>query len=273
VLLAALGLLACTAPAAASVTIGQLATSTAASSAPNVDFLQRDVSLGAGYVVPENGTITSWTHNAANTAGQTLTMKVFRKVSEPAFYKAIGHDGPRPLTGGLLNTFATSIPVQTGDVIGLGCLVTSSACLFPGDPGDKFFFKGVPTLNDGDAAAFTGPSSSSRVNVTAVLEPSNTLTVGKTSFNKKKGTATLNLTVPNPGVLTGSGNGVKAASAGAVTSKSVTAGPATLLIKAKGKKRKALSESGSVKLNVSIAYTPANGTLAKRSLKVKLKQN
>jgi hypothetical protein len=255
------------------VTIGQLATSTVATSAANVDFIQFAVSSGATYDVPENGTITSWSHNAINTGGQTLTMKVFRKVADPIFYKAVAHDGPRNLAAGLLNTFATNIPVQAGDTIGLGCLVSSSACLFGTTPTDKFIFKGAPTLNDGDAAAFTGPSTGNRLNVTAVLEPTNTVTVGATTLNKKKGAATLNLTLPNPGELTASGSGVSASSVGhAVISKAVPAGTVQLLVKATGKKRKTLNATGKVKLTVSITYTPTNGAPGTQSIKVKLKK-
>jgi hypothetical protein len=43
--------------------------------------------------------------------------------------------------------------------------------------------------------------------------PSNTFTLGARTKNKKKGTATLTIAdLPNPGDLTASGNGVKAAS-------------------------------------------------------------
>ena len=68
--------------------------------------------------------------------------------------------------------------------------------------------------------------------------PSNSFSFGKVKRNKHKGTATLNLTLPNPGELIASGNGVGAATAGrAVISKSVPAGLAQLLIKARGKKQ------------------------------------
>jgi hypothetical protein len=38
-----------------------------------------------------------------------LTMKVFRKIADPARYMVVGRDGPRDLAPGLLNTFSTSI--------------------------------------------------------------------------------------------------------------------------------------------------------------------
>jgi hypothetical protein len=106
-----------------------------------------------------------------------------------------------------------------------------------------------------------------------VQKPTNGFSFGELKRNKKKGTATLNLTLPNPGELTASGDGVRAASAGrAVISKSVTAGPAQLLIKAKGKKKKTLNETGKVKLNVVVTYTPTGGDPSTQSTRVKLKK-
>jgi tripartite motif-containing protein 71 len=103
--------------------------------------------------------------------------------------------------------------------------------------------------------------------------PSNAFTLGPISRNKKKGTATINLTLPNPGELTGSGSGVKASSAGrAVTSKSVGAGQAQLLIKATGKKKRKLNETGKVKLSVVVTYTPTGGDPSTQPVKVKLKK-
>jgi hypothetical protein len=42
------------------------------------------VTSGNTYVVPGAGTITSWSHNAVAGPDQTLTMKIFRKVADPA---------------------------------------------------------------------------------------------------------------------------------------------------------------------------------------------
>jgi hypothetical protein len=105
------------------------------------------------------------------------------------------------------------------------------------------------------------------------VKPSNAVTLAQITRNQKKGTATLTVNVPNPGELTGSGNGVKASSAGrAVISKSVGAGQAQLLIKAKGKKKQQLNQKGKVRLNVAITYTPTGGDPSTQSVKVKLKK-
>ena len=55
-------------------------------------------------------------------------------------------------------------------------------------------------------------------------------------------------------------------------SKSVPAGAAQLLIKAKGKKKRKLNETGKVKLNVAITFTPTGGDPSEQSLKVRLKK-
>ncbi len=56
----------------------------------------------------------------------------------------------------------------------------------------------------------------------------------------------------------------------AVISKSVPAGPAQLLVKAIGKKKRKLNETGKVKLNVAVTYTPTGGDPSTKSVKVKL---
>lgn len=56
------------------------------------------MSSGNTYVVPAAGTLTSWSHPARAGDGQQLTMKIFRKIADPATYQVVGHDEPRPHT-------------------------------------------------------------------------------------------------------------------------------------------------------------------------------
>ena len=101
-----------------------------------------------------------------------------------------------------------------------------------------------------------------------MVTPTSDFTQSGLQRNKKKGTATLTFNVPNPGELTASGKGVKAA--GAVASKGVAAGQAQLMIKAKGKKKRKLNETGKVKLAVAVTYAPTGGDPRIQSLTVKL---
>jgi hypothetical protein len=263
-------------PAGASITIGQLAPETSSNCRGTLDRVQGTVTSGNTYVVPGTGTITSWSTNAKPVAGQQQTMKVFRPLGG-ASYMVVGHDGPRGLTGGTVNTFPANVAVKAGDVVGLNTVNASTAlpnaCLFDASPGDSHGFRAF-SLADGESGIFEF-SPGRRVNVLAVFVPSNSFTLGKAKLNKKKGTATLTVDVPNPGELTGSGKGVKVASAaGAVTSKTVTApGKVKLTIKAKGKKKGTLNETGKVKVKPKITYTPTGGDPTTQSIKVKLKKN
>jgi len=258
-------------PAAAAVTIGQLAPGTASAGCNQEnDWVQPTVTSGNSYVVPGTGTIISWSNNAAPDPGQMLAMKIFRKTGDPNVYTVVGHDGPHPLAGGLVNTFATSIPVKPGDVLGVHATnadTTNTSCFFlvPGEP--TFFKQG--NLADGQAAAFNNESGS-RINATAVFVPTNTFTVGKVRRNGRKGTATLTATVPNPGELTVSGKGLRIAGA-AVISRSVMPGATKLTIRATGAKKRKLKKAGKVAIRPRLTYIPAGGDPSTRSMKLKLR--
>ena len=174
-------LIASVSPAGAAVTIGQLAPSAPPAEchpgASPSDFAQAAVSSGNGYVVPPISpvipqVVTSWSHNAAAGAGQTLKMKIWRQVTGLT-YLVVGHDGPRNLTGGALNTFQTSIPVQPGDVLGINnqnAAMVPNACTFSatGDPGPLGNFGDT---GDGAQTTFITNVINFRVNATALVEP------------------------------------------------------------------------------------------------------
>jgi hypothetical protein len=251
--------------AAASTTIGQLApdggSGTTCAGGP-YDFLQPPVTAGNTYVVPAGGdVISSWSTNAIAGVGQMLEMKVYRKVSDPMTYKVIGHDGPRPLIPSKLNTFAVSIAVQPGDVLGLNSANAGSVtneCVFtaPGQTYDYF----LGDLGDGTSGAFTS-GSNARLNITAVVaaKPLNTFSFGKLNRNKKKGTATVPVFVPGPGSLSLTGKNVKTqrAAGGAAASLTVPgAGMVKLLVKPKGKLKKKLRKKGTARVRIRVTYTP-----------------
>jgi hypothetical protein len=268
--LAALSLAASASPAAASVTLGQLAPNPSILCPAPYDWAQPTVTSGNAYLVPGSGTITSWSHNARSVNGQELTMKVFRKVADPAFYMAVGHD-TRPLTNGLLNTFPVSIPVKPGDVLGLNTVAGANTACYFSVPGNSYSAR-AGNLLDGQADEFG--SGSGRLNVSAVFEPTNTFALGGAKRHQKKGTATVTVNVPNPGELALSGKGVKSAGApGAHLAKSVpAAGKVKLLIRARGRKKRILSETGKVTVRPKFTYTPTGGDPKTKSRKLTLKK-
>ena len=269
--LAALSVAASPSPSPASVTIGQLAPGTNPSTySVDYDWLQESVTSGSTYAVPGTGTITSWAHNAGNGVGQTLTMKVFRKVADPATYRVVGHDGPRPLATSTLNGFPTNIPVKPGDIVGLNSTSPAdTACVF-GVPGGDIHLFSTSNLADGGEGAFN-QSPSYRINVSAVFVYSNSFTFGETNRNKKKGTATVTVSVPNPGELAVSGKGAK--TAGATIAKTVTAaGDVELLIKTSGKSKRKLNDTGKVSIKPTFTYSPSGGDPSTQSKRLTLRK-
>jgi hypothetical protein len=239
------------------------------------------VSVGSGnsYEMPANGTIVSWTTNAGAATGQQLKMKIYRRVSEFRFL-VVGHDGPRALTpsGTSGNTFPTGIPVKKGDFLGLNdgnaSAGTPNACQFSLFGSNLFESQLSTDTPDGTEADFVGPYSVAS-NVTAVLAPDNTLTIGAVTRNKN-GTAIVDLTSPNPGLLAASVGGGKATLAKkkpkAPTPVAVPEGGVRVKVKAVGRKRAKLNRTGKVKVNVSFTYTPTGGDAKTQTLKVKLKK-
>jgi hypothetical protein len=253
----------CPALASASVTVGQIApTPPTAVCSTSADLLQPTVSSGNSFVFPLAGTVTSWQTNAAPNAGQELTMKVFRKVGEPATYQAVGHSGPFPLVAGTENSFPSSLPVQAGDFLGLHTANASggqmNGCVFPAA---EVAWESPGNLSDGQSAPFTADPPGFRVNVSASLLPANEFSFGETKRNKKKGTATLTVTFPNPGVLLISGAKQLGATKAGPNSTRQIAGPGEVQIglRATGKKRKALDNNGRVKIPLRFTFTPPGG--------------
>jgi hypothetical protein len=273
VFLAALSLPASASPARAALTVGQVAPGgpppTTCASGP-VDELQPVVTSGNSYVIPGPGTITSWTTNGAAAPGQQLKMKIFRKVGEPRTYKVIASDFRNLAAGGgsAANTFSVSIPVEAGDVLGSNdqnAFTIPNACQFGVPSMESFLQLAATDLSDGAEAPFNPGSGAVRVNIAAQFNPSHLFVLGAVTKHKKAGTATITATLPNPGQATLSGKGVKSASAVAPTASDVQ-----LLIKATGKKKRKLNDTGKVKLNVAITYTPTGGDPSTQSVKVKL---
>jgi hypothetical protein len=284
--LAAIALSSSATPAAGSVALGQLPSGPTTSCDEGYDWVQDP--FAPTYVVPGNGTITSWSHLAAPGAGQTIKLKIWHASLSPHsgfHFLAVGHDGPRTLTEGALNTFPASIPVNRGDILGLRTGSAGVGCLFAA--AGRLVYKAAGDVADGELAApFQSPACTwcpppvldHLLNVTAVFEPSNDFSV-QIARNARQGTASLTLKAPNPGQVAMSGRGLVSAAAAIYPAPASLGGPeppplapAQLLIKARGKKKGKLNETGKVKLNVAITYTPTGGDAATQSVKVKLKK-
>lgn len=100
-------------------------------------------------------------------------------------------------------------------------------------------------------------------------------TFGKLKRNKRKGTATLKVTVPGAGRLSLRGHKVVKQRVAGISSstprKTVSsAGTVKLTIRAKGKTRRKLNRRGHAKVKVTVTFTPTGGASGKQSKRVKL---
>ena len=113
-----------------------------------------------------------------------------------------------------------------------------------------------------DAVGRTATSSG-----TIAVKARNFFTVGKLKRNRRKGTATVTVEVPEPGVVTAAAKGLRRASA-----RASAAGSVTLLLKASGRALKGLKRKGSLRARLRITYVPDGGDPNTREQRVTLKK-
>ena len=97
--------------------------------------------------------------------------------------------------------------------------------------------------------------------------PSNSFTIGKPKLNKRTGTASLPVTLPGPGSLELTGNGV-------VTLHAVSAGGrVNLAVRSRGKTKRKLTTSGSVRVKAKVTFSPVGGTADSQASRFELKHS
>jgi hypothetical protein len=261
-----LGALAFASPAsAASVAIGQLAPGTPAPdcTTPGIDYLEPSVTGGNLYVARQAGTITSWSTNSSG-AGATYVVKIFRRTTDPDSFQVIAHSPPHVLTEGI-NTVPVSLPVKSGDMLGLHESGASNSCTFS-QLGDNVLNR-AGNLADGSSGVFA-PQNDVRLNLAATLVPDNGFSIPTIARNRKRGTATFTVITTNPGVVTAAGKGMKKR-----PSKSLAvAGPVTFAVAAVGKARHRLARKGRVAIAVRVTFFPTAGDPSIQSLPLTLRR-
>jgi len=258
------GALAAATTADASVTIGQLPPGPPAPNCTvsDVDYLQPSVTGGNLYVAKQAGTITSWSTDSSG-PGAVYVLKVFRRTTDPESFQVVAHSSPHTLTTGL-NTVPVSLPVKSGDLLGYHESGPPNSCTFS-QPGDTVLTR-VGDLHDGATGTFS-PQNDFRLNLSAVLLPDNGFIISGITRDRKRGTASMTVTMSNPGVVTIGGKGIKKR-----PSKSrAVAGPVTFAVAAVGTAKRRLVRKGHVLLPVHITFSPTGGDPATQSINVKLK--
>jgi hypothetical protein len=261
--LACAGALATAAPAGASVTIGQLAASPpAATCTSGFDYLQTSVTGGNLYSARAAGTITSWSTNSSG-AGATYVFKVFRRTSDPDFFQVVGKAAQHTLSPGL-NTFPAGIQVESGDLIGVHEEGAVNSCTFV-TLGDGIL-RAAGDLDTGETAQF-GPVTDVRLNLSAVLDPSNAFTITGIARHRRNGTATITVALSNPGLATVGGLGLKKRHATTAVASSVSFNVVTV-----GKSRRKLARKGHLKVPLTITFYPTGGDPSSQTMALKLVQ-
>jgi hypothetical protein len=271
-LAAAVASLAVAAPAYATVTIGSnLGSPANSNSCGAADCTTTNLVLNGdvapnGLTSPVTGTVTSWRFKSAS-AGNTIGLRVLRPAAATTFTGAGSSTAVTSAGTGIEGPFATSLPITAGDHIGLnrsnGAIVLSTAV------GSTQLFWTMPVLGDGETRAAT-VAMNQEVLVQAVVEPSNTLTIGKPKLNKRNGSATFLVSVPNPGLISFSCNCVKLVG----SQNNTAAGSFKFILLPRSKNAKKLKETGKATIKPKFAFTPTNGvTGPTQARKIKLKRN
>lgn len=170
VLVAGLASLLCAAPAGAATQLGQTTPDAPSGCAPNIDNVQLSVTSGTPYEVPSPGVITSWSHRANTNPSSTGRLQIWRSAGG-ANYTLVDRSDLVVFAPGVLNTLATRISVQAGDLLGFRVGPAVTGCQFPGGVvlGTLAELAGSSDPEPGEIRSLS--SSPGRLNVAASLEP------------------------------------------------------------------------------------------------------
>jgi hypothetical protein len=256
------------------------------------------------YATP-HGVLTSWRfHSSGDSAAGAVRLKIFRYTGTGTdlVFKVLAESSLKTLEPDTAYDFKERIPVDQGDLLGLTAVSDAEVGItVPGTPQNRLAQFGGGDIAPGQTGTATIAWPDLRPSVAATVEPDADgdgfgddsqdkcpvdrttqalcqFSFGRLKRNEERGTAVLPVTVPGAGALSLSGKGVagqqastsRAASAGGRATAS--ASTVKLVVKGKGKKKKTLNETGKVKLNLAITYTPTGGDPTTRSMKVKLKK-
>ncbi len=164
-------------PAPAATTIGQLDPGTPSSACTGSSYWVQSVTSGPSYTIPAGGgVITSWSHKANVVPDRELGLRVFRPLGGTS-YRVIGTSGVQVLAPSAVNTFATRIPVQAGDLLGLyvgnpGLISGGASCAYAALGNTVNYSTGFnPEPAVGSSVSLTPHPSPYALNVTTKLEP------------------------------------------------------------------------------------------------------
>ena len=273
----------CVGPAQAGtpIQLGQLSQGDPGTCGIVTNLVQAAVAGPPSYTVPSDGVITSWSHRGNDIAPGTGRLQLWRPAGATN-YTLVGRSEIEAFGAGAVDTFATDIPVSTGDVLGFRSDTAGTGCSGAGGVGDVVRFDGANTSDPppGVMRDMSSPSDGIRLNVSATFASDSTppdTTNPKAKISKvsvkgpakpKKGKkATYKVKVSNPGNIDAAGVKLQVKGKGVKAKKSVgkiAAGKSkTVKVKLKFKK------PGKVKLTFKVTSSNAGGKSAKKKVTVK----
>jgi len=116
--------------------------------------------------------ITSWSQDRGPAlATAQVRLKIFRQTA-PATYLTVGQSDFESLTAVGVNTFATRVEVQGGDILGFRFTVAPISCRRSGSTGDQVLASGPgqPDPSVGSSVSF-GTAGAYLLNLAATVEP------------------------------------------------------------------------------------------------------
>jgi hypothetical protein len=122
-----------------------------------------------------------------------------------------------------------------------------------------------PQPEEGGSGGASDPPSGGDAGGDSVASADNSFTLGKARLNRRKGTATLAVEVPGPGLVAVDGAVPRQQQAEA-------AGRVTLRIAPKPKARRVLNRLGSVRLRLTVTFVPQGGAPNSRAVSLRLKK-
>jgi hypothetical protein len=171
---------------------------------------------------------------------------------------ATGPPQTAPAAGVNVLTLPSPLAIRAGDVLGINCEMGAPSAFSNAAPTATSITNISPPIADGAMASGTGPfpHDESLVNADIAPKPSNAFALGAVTRHKRKGTATIKVTVPGPGMLALSGAGVKGRTAAAGKSVSA-AGTVQIPVKPTGSTKRKLTTTGKAKVKIAVTYTPS----------------
>jgi Glycine rich protein len=148
-----------------------------------------------------------------------------------------------------------------GGYFGGGAGGSGNGCPAGGGGGGSSF---AATIASG-VSLTTDRTGSAAVVISSTLKPSNAFRLGRLSRDKRKGTGTLTVELPGPGVLSLAGQGL-------VPRHRSVAAPMTarLPVKPRGRSMRLLSRTGQAKVTAKVTFVPSGGEPSTQSRTLKL---